>query len=205
MHFFKGKSKSDHSEDASIGLSLMNDIQEFLQKRGAVVTKENDELSNDDDDDTLRDEDGSSRPGHGDSGDDGGVCSLNGHLKETSAAGTANGHLTQQQSHRVRFQEEEEEEVGEEREEEEDGEEVELRDFSPPRIPKNSPSYLIWSIFTKEREEREKMRQQQQKSRGQGKRGRGGGRSSPLSQMPLRSLEGGSDLVRRERETQEAI
>ena len=28
--------------------------------------------------------------------------------------------------------------------------------FSPPRIPKNSPSYLIWSIFTKEREERRK-------------------------------------------------
>jgi len=28
--------------------------------------------------------------------------------------------------------------------------------FSPPRIPKNSPSYLIWSIFTKERENRNK-------------------------------------------------
>ena len=26
--------------------------------------------------------------------------------------------------------------------------------FSPPRVPKNSASYLIWSIFTKEREER---------------------------------------------------
>ena len=29
--------------------------------------------------------------------------------------------------------------------------------FSPPRIPKNSPSYLIWSIFTKEREERNRQ------------------------------------------------
>ena len=31
---------------------------------------------------------------------------------------------------------------------------VEAQEFSPPRMPKNSPSYLIWSIFTKEREER---------------------------------------------------
>ena len=29
-----------------------------------------------------------------------------------------------------------------------------VEEFSPPRMPKNSPSYLIWSIFTKEREER---------------------------------------------------
>ena len=31
-------------------------------------------------------------------------------------------------------------------------------EFSPPRIPKNSPSYLIWSIFTKDREERMRKR-----------------------------------------------
>ena len=30
--------------------------------------------------------------------------------------------------------------------------------FSPPRIPKSSPSYLIWSIFTKEREERNRKK-----------------------------------------------
>ena len=30
--------------------------------------------------------------------------------------------------------------------------------FSPPRIPKSSPSYLIWSIFTKEREERNRQK-----------------------------------------------
>merc|ERR1712037_579459 len=32
----------------------------------------------------------------------------------------------------------------------------EAMSFSPPRIPKDSPSYLIWSIFSKEREERAK-------------------------------------------------
>ena len=37
-------------------------------------------------------------------------------------------------------------------------EKLEALTFSPPRIPKNSPSYLIWSIFTKEREERNRQK-----------------------------------------------
>ena len=36
-------------------------------------------------------------------------------------------------------------------------------EFSPPeKMPKNSPSYLIWSIFTREREER-RMRAKEKK------------------------------------------
>ena len=41
----------------------------------------------------------------------------------------------------------------------------EAMSFSPPRIPKDSPSYLIWSIFTKEREERRKQEQSRNKKR----------------------------------------
>ena len=37
-------------------------------------------------------------------------------------------------------------------------EKLEALTFSPPRIPKSSPSYLIWSIFTKEREERNRQK-----------------------------------------------
>ncbi len=59
-------------------------------------------------------------------------------------------------------------------------------DLSPPRMPKSSPSYLIWSIFTKEREEREKMRKSQANS--QTKR-RSKGRNSPLSRMPVKDEE----------------
>ena len=40
-----------------------------------------------------------------------------------------------------------------------DRKQVRFEDFSPPRMPKNSPSYLIWSIFTREREERKKQLQ----------------------------------------------
>ena len=46
-------------------------------------------------------------------------------------------------------------------------------DFSPPRIPKHSPSYLIWSIFTKEREERQRRKRTK----------------SPLSQVQMKSSE----------------
>ena len=45
-------------------------------------------------------------------------------------------------------------------------------EFSPPeKMPKNSPSYLIWSIFTKEREERRKRALQSKTPTGQGNTG----------------------------------
>ena len=37
--------------------------------------------------------------------------------------------------------------------------------FSPPRVPKDSASYLIWSIFTKEREEQQRSRNSRDKKR----------------------------------------
>merc|ERR1719239_2115842 len=47
-------------------------------------------------------------------------------------------------------------------------------EFSPPeKMPKNSPSYLIWSIFTKEREERRKRALQLKSPAGQGNAGAG--------------------------------
>jgi len=60
-------------------------------------------------------------------------------------------------------------------------------DFSPPRMPRNSPSYLIWSIFTKEREERAKR-----KAGNVGKAGNGRA-SSPLCQAPLRAASAGDE------------
>ena len=48
-------------------------------------------------------------------------------------------------------------------------------EFSPPeKMPKNSPSYLIWSIFTKEREERRKRALQSKSPAGQSNTGPGG-------------------------------
>ena len=47
--------------------------------------------------------------------------------------------------------------------------------FSPPRVPKNSASYLIWSIFTKEREER--------KAAKAGTRTKSADTRSPMSQI----------------------
>ncbi len=45
--------------------------------------------------------------------------------------------------------------------------------FSPPRVPKHSPSYLIWSIFTKEREEKKRQQALQQQHQDHQNRGRG--------------------------------
>lgn len=54
----------------------------------------------------------------------------------------------------------------------------EVLEFSPPnKLPKNSPSYLIWSIFTREREER-KLRSLQQRNQG------GGGNNYPAEAGP---------------------
>ena len=55
----------------------------------------------------------------------------------------------------------------------------EAMSFSPPRIPKDSPSYLIWSIFSKEREERAKKHKKGQKA---GQRTKSADRS-PMSNL----------------------
>lgn len=67
--------------------------------------------------------------------------------------------------------------AGKEREREmnkENREAGERLEFSPPeKMPKNSPSYLIWSIFTKEREERKKRALQLKSPAGQSNTGPG--------------------------------
>ena len=53
-------------------------------------------------------------------------------------------------------------------------------EFSPPeKMPKNSPSYLIWSIFTKEREERRKRALQSKSPAGQQSNNTGAGVGAP--------------------------
>jgi len=55
-------------------------------------------------------------------------------------------------------------------------------EFSPPeKMPKNSPSYLIWSIFTKEREERRKRALQSKSPAGQGANAGGAGATAGAS------------------------
>ncbi len=139
------------SDDPSLGQSLIDDIQTFLQKRGAVVTANASDDDGDEDDDTLRDELLKNEIAQvSDDGDSDGWCSVNEEDKRPR--------------NRVRFKD--------------------AKDFSPPRMPRNSPSYLIWSIFTKEREERRRKKnkskpQQQPKS------------ASPLSNVFLHRVDDG--------------
>lgn len=77
---------------------------------------------------------------------------------------------------RVRFQEQK-------------GLENRLEDFSPPRIPRNSPSYMIWNQFTKEREDRKKTKQSKVKGKNGSKRS-----GSPLSEVALNGGEGDLDF-----------
>merc|ERR1711874_306496 len=53
-------------------------------------------------------------------------------------------------------------------------------EFDPPeKMPKNSPSYLIWSIFTKEREERARRALQSKSPAGQQSNNTGAGVAAP--------------------------
>ncbi len=124
----------------------MNDIQQFLERKGATgveVANGGGSSENDDDDeeedDTLRDED-----------------DIGAYMPRDDEPSHSSGNKKN-----VRFRN--------------------LReDFSPPRIPKSSPSYLIWSIFTKEREEKRKERERK-------KRDRSGGGADPSVQRRSRS------------------
>ena len=67
-------------------------------------------------------------------------------LSDDSRSDEINGNDIKSSRKNVRFQEKLEKEK------------LEALTFSPPRIPKSSPSYLIWSIFTREREERNRLK-----------------------------------------------
>ena len=119
---------NDGDDDESIDQSLVNDIQHFLESKGAKMSDRVEYEDEDEDEDTFKNLD------EGDEAD-----------KE------------------VRFEDVENEEAA--------------MEFSPPRVSRHSPSYLIWSIFTKEREERERKKKQQQQKRPK----------SPLSQVQMKS------------------
>jgi hypothetical protein len=127
-------------EEPSIGHSLMGDIQRFLQQRGAVV-REDGNLDSDGADgggSTERDDDDEEEE---DTLQD--VPDVDAGVKRRGVGG---GEA------RVRFRDDELEALE--------------TDLSPPRIPRSSPSYLIWSIFTKEREERERRARSSNRGRG---------------------------------------
>ncbi|XP_059090439.1 centromere protein J-like [Tigriopus californicus] len=130
------------AEDPSLGPSLLEDIQKFLLQRGAVIKDDNDVddspsdehdvESEDDDDDTLKDQiAGRALP----------LQLEEVHEDDPWGSFEDREEANSGKSNQVRFQD--------------------RLDFSPPRIPKNSPSYMIWSIFSKERE---RMGQQATKS-----------------------------------------
>ena len=156
-------------DDPSIGHSLMSDIQHFLQRKGVAVDAKSSTGTNSDDDNTLVDEDENKENIYDEDDDDDDIedydsdswCSLsetddnNGDstgkqpvVKNHPEGGSKGSSSRGRPLHHVRFQEDPRRDA---------------MDFSPPRLPKNSPSYLIWSIFTKEREERRRERQKQRK------------------------------------------
>jgi len=146
---------------------LMKDIQAFLTSKGATVqvtqnqgqarkTDAADNEISDDEDDTLKDfgsddmEDNNHRVPLGDQGgsegeeeEEEGWSDVDDECLNNQARPTArpsqkhHSGNNNPRSKNVRFSKHQS-----------------VEEFSPPRMPKNSPSYLIWSIFTKEREER---------------------------------------------------
>ena len=151
-------------EDPVVNHNLMLDIQKFLKSNNGIQEDENIKMvekNNDDhdteEDDTLKDEAIDGIP----SDDDEFTNKLyRGHLSNglpvstTNSYGICDGQFSdnsiedengynKSKAKNVRFQEKKKQEA---------------LTFSPPRIPKNSPSYLIWSIFTKEREERNRQK-----------------------------------------------
>lgn len=140
----------------------MNDIQQFLERKGAIVSGGPNSITSEEEDDTLKDDDGEAylspekQKDYSGGGyesadyDSDSWCSVEEEedqnvqhpVKKNGGGG----------SHRVRFKDSN------------DKSGRKKMDFSPPRIPKNSPSYLIWSIFTKEREEKRKQREEELKS-----------------------------------------
>ncbi len=214
------KNSSPHSDhDPSIGQSLVNDIQQFLQSRGAIITQnsEDDEDSTSEcegtltDDDTLKED----RPKLTSLGK-GGLRGMDDtEFDQNGDEGEEEDARHRLRRNRVRFvngvKGEQEEDIDAMRDESgvdlgvEGGGEM---DFSPPRIPRNSPSYLIWSIFTKEREEKQRAAAAAATTRGGKSAGGAGGRGdrmatsssggvghrSPLSDMPLRASSSSGEL-----------
>ncbi len=135
--------------------TLLANIQNFLERQGALLKDSggiSSSSSDADDDDTLQNSDRvlyRQKSDGNDFYDSDGWCSVeSGSSDEREAVGKK---LRQT----VRFKD-----VERSFDEADNGEEGprEALHFSPPRIPRNSPSYLIWDIFGRQREEQERQR-----------------------------------------------
>jgi len=165
----KGQKLLD-STNPSLGTSLMEDIKNFLEKKGAKLEEaeeEDDTLyedeSENEDDSTITDRPVTTLPAKScikqkqsdgeyetdeDSFEEGNDSDDN-TLEETMEA-TMEASIGKNWRERIRA-----EAVAQQQNKENRANGQVMMEFEPPeKIPKNSASYLIWSIFTKEREER---------------------------------------------------
>ena len=127
---------------------LMRDIKAFLQNKGAVIAE--DEASEEEDSDTIQEDDG---------------------IIMDSMHGPQQVILNGLQDHSTKWSSDEddvEEMKNPDNKKSSSRKNVHFRDermsFSPPRIPRDSASHLIWSIFAKERQERERKNKSRAKS-----------------------------------------
>ena len=121
-------------EEPETSSGLIRDIQDFLTSKGATVVKGNvGDEGGSEEDDTLKDLDIQEVSEVRNASEDGDWSDIENDQPNNDVRRSGNKN--------VRFKETEPEMT-----------------FSPPKVPKNSASYLIWSIFTKEREEREKRK-----------------------------------------------
>ena len=130
------------SLDPSLGETLMEDIKNFLKtKHGVPPAAKEEHLASDGDSEEWTDEEEEE-------------------VEEDESTMREEQSIGKNWRERIAGKEKEKEMNKENR-----GERLE---FSPPeKMPKNSPSYLIWSIFTKEREERRKRALQAKSPAGQ--------------------------------------
>lgn len=170
----KCSSERQGSSDSSCGDSLMKDIRAFLENKGAVIKDNKVSSSDDNEDDTLIEDDEEEEE------ENNGIIMerepmqskhkdiLNPSESDEEDSDSWNeirsGGRNRKQNH-VRFREDDDNAP---------------MSFSPPRVPKHSPSYLIWSIFTKEREEREQKTRQSKT-----KRAHSADRDSPMSRVNM--------------------
>merc|ERR1712083_314539 len=140
--------------------NLMRDIKTFLESRGAVIQDKHLDDEDEDDEDTVTED-------HNRQGNNGGIRMESGPQQIILNGRDQDDHVDENENGRGQNQgyswsSDEEEDVNEQQRKRSASsrKNVHFRDeamsFSPPRIPKDSPSYLIWSIFSKEREERAK-------------------------------------------------
>lgn len=160
-----GHGSADIGKSIKIGSSLIDDIQIFLENRVAVLedaegfpgndiqvssSSASSATESDTEDKTLKDE-----------ADDGENRNDDHHDVDEKAFQDVENTSPPMSRNRVRFRRQDDGDP-ERRDDDPVAEEGHkfnpYLDFSPPRIPRNAPSHLIWSIFTKDREEKKRQK-----------------------------------------------